>query len=237
MSKNQQINYTTKPINLPLSTEKEYVLVYVEGYKNANSLNKKILNDCDLTKPFKFDSISNGSGFINDFDSVSVINIGREEYLFFYEVIRQPQSNEFDTDSIAVIEQEEEEFNAMANSSEIPNSSEWKNGDECEYYYWEGQEWRSGIYVAFDNHHHVVRDMEDNGYAGIDCNHNIRKPETPEQREERERLEAAYDLYLQYKTKNNLPVMSFESFKMNRGSEWRDGMLAIVDKTNYRLTK
>lgn len=62
----------------------------------------------------------------------------------------------------------------------------------------------------------------------------FRKPETQEQRNERERLEAAYDLCREYE-----PSFEFDSLEELKTyhptvfGKW----LKIVDKTNYRLTK
>ncbi|AUR98034.1 hypothetical protein NVP1246O_27 [Vibrio phage 1.246.O._10N.261.54.E10] len=55
----------------------------------------------------------------------------------------------------------------------------------------------------------------------------FRKPETPQQREDRERLEAAYDLYCTWRGEK---PASFEDFKRCNHDNW----LAIVRKTNYR---
>jgi hypothetical protein len=61
----------------------------------------------------------------------------------------------------------------------------------------------------------------------------FRKPETPEQKAERERLEAAYDLYLTRLSvgENYLPY-TYDEFLNEKMT--RLGFLAIVDKTNYR---
>ncbi|KDC46012.1 hypothetical protein, partial [Pseudoalteromonas fuliginea] len=56
----------------------------------------------------------------------------------------------------------------------------------------------------------------------------FRKPETPQQREDRERLEAAYDLYCHALDKKT----TFDSF-CNFGP-LKDIYTKIVDKTNYR---
>ena len=224
MNNNQQINYTTKPIELPLSTEKEYVLVDEKGYLEKCST----VDTTKLLKPFKLTSVdSDGDGKIWSERVIQHARRNDNQCKYFHEVIRQPQTNEFNTDSIAVTEQEKEEFNAMANNSEIPNSSEWKNGDACSYYYWEGKEWRDGVYVIQDNGFHVIRDIEDDGYAGVTKKH-LRKPETQEQREDRERLEAAKDLACVYWGVKTDAEPSPELLK---------AMLRIVDKTNYRLTK
>lgn len=68
---------------------------------------------------------------------------------------------------------------------------EWKNGDKCQYKN-QDDEWNeySGRYVCFDSYAdcHVIYACDATLYhANGD---QIRKPETPQQREERERLEA-----------------------------------------------
>lgn len=59
----------------------------------------------------------------------------------------------------------------------------------------------------------------------------FRKPESPQQREDRERLEAAYDLYLTRHIDMSAPY-HYDEFLKNKFT--LDGFLAIVDKTNYR---
>lgn len=59
----------------------------------------------------------------------------------------------------------------------------------------------------------------------------FRKPETEEERNERERLEAAYDLYLTRHVSMPAPYRYDEFLKNERTL---DGFLAIVDKTCYR---
>lgn len=60
------------------------------------------------------------------------------------------------------------------------------------------------------------------------------KPESPEQKAERERLEAAYELFsLKHEVSySSIDVMSISDFASD--SQLRDGYLAIVDKTGYR---
>lgn len=62
----------------------------------------------------------------------------------------------------------------------------------------------------------------------------FRKPKTPQQREEREKLEAAYDLYCEVQIATKATACeSFESFNINEHTVkfWS----TIVDKTNYRM--
>ena len=55
----------------------------------------------------------------------------------------------------------------------------------------------------------------------------ILKPETPEQKREREELESAYDLYCELN--NNHNCVEFDRFKINCNN-W----LRVVRKTGYR---
>ncbi|WFS86262.1 hypothetical protein vBVhaSMAG7_045 [Vibrio phage vB_VhaS_MAG7] len=57
--------------------------------------------------------------------------------------------------------------------------------------------------------------------------------ETKQQREERERLEAAYDLYLIRCHAVNYPIV-YEFHEFKSAPEAINGWLAVVDKTNYR---
>ena len=103
----------------------------------------------------------------------------------------QPQTNEFNTDSIAVTEQEEEEFNVMANSSEIPNSSEWKNGDECVYMNHKVIQKFVGFCPKREGYCYIQAPTFEINFVEVS---KLSKPETQEEREERERLEAIEDM-------------------------------------------
>ena len=59
----------------------------------------------------------------------------------------------------------------------------------------------------------------------------FRKPETEEQRKEREELEAAYDLYCEFRSKNNLTVCSIDNLDREPGFEF---VMFLVRKTGYR---
>jgi hypothetical protein len=59
------------------------------------------------------------------------------------------------------------------------------------------------------------------------------KPETPEQRKERERLESAYDLYCYVQEANNRPVFTFTLFCDESRTNHKADYLLIVDKTKY----
>ena len=60
------------------------------------------------------------------------------------------------------------------------------------------------------------------------------KPETPQQHEDRERLEAAYDLFCVYNESDGATPCSFDVFTAGTVGNARKRFLAIVDKTNYR---
>ena len=116
--------------------------------------------------------------------------------------------------------------------NEEPNQAEWKNGDECVY------NGRPNLKCKFVGIHPGNKQCaiiwEGGGdinlsCVSIDC---LSKPETPEQKAERERLEAAYDLYCECVIHGNGGPIGFETFKSSRivNLTW----LRIVDKTNYR---
>jgi len=63
----------------------------------------------------------------------------------------------------------------------------------------------------------------------------FRKPETPEQKKEREELEAAYDLYTVYQSASNLSCMNITDFKEHAEDHpLYKGFVAIVNETGYR---
>lgn len=110
----------------------------------------------------------------------------------------------------------------------LAGGAEWKNGDEC-------------IYMS----HKVVQQFigpcpKRYGYGYIQAPtfevnfvelSKLSKPETEAERNERERLEAAYDLYLTRHVSMPAPYHYDEFLKNERTL---DGFLAIVDKTGYR---
>ncbi len=106
---------------------------------------------------------------------------------------------------------------------------EWKNGDECLYM------------NSSEMHKFIGVDPTRNDFCYIKAScaavnwvevAKLSKPETPQQREDRERLEAAYDLYsIDFKNSGH------ESFNYNqfiKDDYMRNFWIAIVDKTNYR---
>lgn len=138
-----------------------------------------------------------------------------------------------------------------ANNSEIPNSSEWDGaglppvGTICEILE-PNDDWfeveiaayckdSAGDDVVFYRNYNSQTSEKDYDWCYA-VSVKFRKPETPEQREDLDRLEASYDLYclrcdaIEWKTK-----YSFDEFKEEDDAV--NGWLAVVDKTNYRLTK
>ncbi|AUR84086.1 hypothetical protein NVP1047O_72 [Vibrio phage 1.047.O._10N.286.55.F2] len=82
------------------------------------------------------------------------------------------------------------------------------------------------LYYACNGGCGVIVEYNGRNYAIGGLTH-IKKPETQQQREERERLEAAYDLYCTLNANHN--CVEFDRFK-STCNNW----LRVVDKTNYR---
>ena len=120
--------------------------------------------------------------------------------------------------------EEKEVLDSIESAGEV----EWKNGDEC-------------VYMSHKVIHQFIgADPKREGYGyiqatGYEVNFvelsKLSKPETPHHREERERLEAGYELYktcgIQHET------VSFNEWV----DDYKDVWLNIVDKTNYRKEK
>ncbi|AUR88473.1 hypothetical protein NVP1113A_72 [Vibrio phage 1.113.A._10N.286.51.E7] len=107
--------------------------------------------------------------------------------------------------------------------------SKWKSGDKCIFV---GEEYTFGCVNPICDQGSVVIFDDSGDYHGC-CIDELSKPETTQQREERERLESAYDLYLIGNDSFNLTTRkSISEFKVDDFQ--RDFWLAIVDKTNYR---
>ena len=105
-------------------------------------------------------------------------------------------------------------------------------GTDCEFKPY--NTWESGIYRGKNKLGDLIFEFADSGVVDLfDESTKIRKPKTPEQREERERLEAAYELYCESLIGEDEETESFDEFKAfkNRLRQW----LRIVDKTGYRL--
>ena len=112
-------------------------------------------------------------------------------------------------------------------------------GFECEMKYKHASkaDWRACKVFAYSNEMGVVAAIWHWTdymwkHATIDVNgYEFRGIETPQQREEREKLEAAYDLYLDFYQDYNPCHDTIESFDCSRD---KDLWLRTVDKTNYR---
>lgn len=105
---------------------------------------------------------------------------------------------------------------------------EWKNGDSCRYANDISYEY---IYIGEHPHgdgHYVF--SEDKGVTYI-ANGCLLEPETPEAKKEREELEAAYDLYCEFRSENNLSVCSIDSLHEESGFDF---LVFLVRKTGYR---
>ena len=106
---------------------------------------------------------------------------------------------------------------------------EWKNGDECIY---QGKPWHF-VSILSDEFHGtaVIFERISEKLKQVDLS-KLEKPETPEQKAERERLSAAYDLYcarcdaVEWDCK-----YSFDEFISEEDA--LIGWLAVVDLTNY----
>lgn len=106
---------------------------------------------------------------------------------------------------------------------------EWKNGDECIY---NGELYVYQCVASWDSDACILSGKSRNSHSLTDAwIEELSKPEPKEQKAERERLEAAYDLYCDWCVANEYPKFSFDRFKSSKDL---DGMLVIVDKTGYR---
>lgn len=114
----------------------------------------------------------------------------------------------------------------------LAGGTEWKNGDECVY---TGQPEIKCKFVAIHPNNSLCAIIWEGGgdvnlsCVAIDC---IAKPETEAERNERERLEAAYGLYCIYQSADNIKACSFDSFK--ESSVMAKKWISIVDETGYR---
>lgn len=122
--------------------------------------------------------------------------------------------------------EEKEVLDSIESAGEV----EWKNGDECRC-----SDNIDYTYIGLNPHKPLFSYIVGNGQIIQRLTSKLSKPETPQQREERERLEAAYDLYCEWMVDGNIQsdeVRTIEEFinYKNCLSDW----LRIVDKTNYR---
>ncbi|AUR94088.1 hypothetical protein NVP1191O_29 [Vibrio phage 1.191.O._10N.286.52.B4] len=149
--------------------------------------------------------------------------------------------DQMNIDKVETQPEHQEEVSAF--SGEV----EWKSGDECVVIN------DNDRYFVYDEHKKhlgsvgIIRSLfkTKNGteMAAVQAENGdcicwrvvmLSKPETPQQREDRERLEAAYELYC-HKHKAVYPNLKMRTkHEFDNDSQIRDGYLAIVDKTNYR---
>ncbi|AUR86607.1 hypothetical protein NVP1087A_26 [Vibrio phage 1.087.A._10N.261.45.F9] len=149
--------------------------------------------------------------------------------------------NQMNIDKVETQTEHQEEMSAF--SGEV----EWKNGDECVVIN------DNNRYSVYDEHKKhlgtigIIRSLfkTKNGteMAAVQAENGdcicwrvvmLSKPETPQQREDRERLEAAYDLYTHVQSVRGQLSCKFDWFSNSEMEEARLRFLAIVDKTNYR---
>lgn len=120
------------------------------------------------------------------------------------------------------------------NSKPVPQPKEvgWVNGDECEIDMTEGvRRYIFGCKCPNNQNTCIVFTIDGSGHMVMPIER-LKKPESPEDKAKRERLEAAYDLYCESLIGEDEDTESFDEFKRfrNRMRQW----LRIVDKTNYR---
>lgn len=112
------------------------------------------------------------------------------------------------------------------------NGPNFKKGDPVVFERDDQKGLQYGVYMGLDDlkKGHIIRSSGDYFFSTSDDD--LRKPETPAEREERERLEAAYDLYC--------VVADSDGGKPSKFEDWSSlkyavkSFLAIVDKTGYR---
>lgn len=106
-------------------------------------------------------------------------------------------------------------------------------GVECE---WIGGglshgDWGAVIVRSYNDDYAWIEKLHDKSMHTVRNPAHFRKPETHEQKAGRERVEAAYDLYLTRHINANV-LYRYDEFLKNKGT--LNGFLAIVDKTGYR---
>lgn len=117
-------------------------------------------------------------------------------------------------------------------SIETPEEKEveWVNGDECIS--------STGYKFTFIGLCNYSRFdcilLSDMGVTTFGFVKELSRPETKQQREERERLESAHDLYCYVNSTQNKLSCTYSWFLEESMKNDRERFLAIVDKTNYR---
>ena len=111
---------------------------------------------------------------------------------------------------------------------------EWKNGDLVEYRNKNKGEGGLLIFVGIHPTHkdHAVLYGKhlNGGYMSAPLSM-LSKPESPEAKQEREELEAAYDLYCEW---NCHPEHALSLDELKVEPDWRERWLRVVRKTGYR---
>lgn len=109
-----------------------------------------------------------------------------------------------------------------------PNDSEWKNGDVCVC----GSGLPAKIIGPMPSHpSKMAVEVQDTlgARVKIACINDLEKPETPAEREDRERLDAAYDLYCEF-TRVNAPASTPKTFERWKSMLSVEAWLAVADK-------
>ncbi|AUR87914.1 hypothetical protein NVP1105O_71 [Vibrio phage 1.105.O._10N.286.49.B4] len=122
--------------------------------------------------------------------------------------------------------EEKEVLDGIDSAGEV----EWKSGDIAILY---GDQ---VLVIAYHpNHPVVVVETNDNEYLNVGIS-DLSKPETPQQRKDRERLEAAYDLFVCAADDGVAVNPNLKDWKSKYPSVVKM-WLRVVDKTNYRKEK
>lgn len=190
--------------------------------------------------------------FINKCDElgIGVCGIGSEKYLEVYsngcdefEICGtddlEAQSKELTMSDLTGIPTQTPEEKEVLDGIDSAGEIEWKNGDSVKYH--NKHEGEGGLLTFVGIHpthkdHAVLYGKHLNcGYMSAPLSM-LSKPETPQQREDRERLEAAYDLYEE--SQHAIGCIGYDDFDFFKKSDIQVKFwLAIVDKTNYRKEK
>lgn len=127
----------------------------------------------------------------------------------------QPSS---DSEALDMIDTTSNQVESLANNSESPNSSEWENGDEC---MWNGIEC---TFIGMSISHPSIAIVEYlKGLVSINDRvyvDELSKPESPEQKAERERLEIVKKACLTVRHDYGLMTESDRNFLEKCGMEW-----------------
>lgn len=126
-----------------------------------------------------------------------------------------------------------DDVRALLSLQDLPVNG-WKNGDECLYMNHETVHLFLGIDPRRDGYAYIQAPCYSVNFVELS---KLRKPETPQQREERERLEAAYDLYSHVQSSRAKLCCTYDWFLSGKMKNERERMLIIVGKTGYRKQK